>query len=233
MPNPVSNPVRFLCLLAAGLAAGCGPKSAKISDPTGIAPYVEQAKSAPLPAPTSEGSLWVNDARRSDLFRDFKARDVNDIVTVRVVETVQALASADTSSSKDTSMTAGFDALFGAEKKINELPSLVSGKSSGSFAGKGSTARTTTLQANMTARVVDVLPNGNLVIEGKREIRVNHENQILYITGVVRPVDVSRQNIVLSSAVAQMVVRVQGRGVVSQPLKPGWLYRILNGVLPF
>ena len=128
---------------------------------------------------------------------------------------------------------AGFDALFGAEKKIKELPSLVSGKADSSYEGKGSTSRTTTLQTNMTARVIDVLPNGNLVVEGMREVRVNNENQVLYITGVVRPVDISRNNVVLSSSVAQMAVRVQGRGVVSQPLRPGWLYRILMGVMPF
>jgi flagellar L-ring protein precursor FlgH len=149
------------------------------------------------------------------------------------VESVQALASADASSSRATEASAGFDALFGAEKKVNELPNLVAGKSNSSFDAKGSTSRSTTLQAYMTARVIDVLPNGNLVVEGKREVRVNNENQILYITGVIRPVDISRTNVIMSSSVAQMAVRVQGKGMVSQPLKPGWLYRILSGVMPF
>ena len=85
----------------------------------------------------------------------------------------------------------------------------------------------------MTARVVDVLPNGNLVIEGVREIRLNNENQILYLTGVVRPEDIARNNVVLSSAVAQMTVRLQGRGTVSQHVNPGWLYKILNNIMPF
>ncbi len=223
----------FAILLFAGCFTACVPKSARVADPTGVGAYVNAAKSQPAPTPAAEGSLWVNNGRRSDLFRDFKARDVNDMVTIRVVESVQALASADASSSRATASTASFDGLFGAEKKIKELPNLVSGKADGKFDGKGSTSRTTTLQAYMTARVVDVLPNGNLVVEGMREVRVNSENQILYITGVVRPTDISRQNVVLSSAVGQMAVRVQGRGVVSQPLKPGWLYRILTGVMPF
>ncbi len=225
----------LLCslLMCGGLIAGCGPKAARIGDPTNVGGYVEDAKKQQPPAPSAEGSIWVSNARRSDLFGDFKAREVNDVVTIRVVVSVQALASADSKSDKNTEATAGFDKLFGLEKKIKELPTLVSGKSNGTFKGEGSTSRTTTLQAAMTARVIDVLPNGNLVVEGMREVRVNHENQILYITGVVRPVDIGRNNVVLSSAVAQMAVRVQGRGVVSQPLKPGWLYRILSGFMPF
>jgi flagellar L-ring protein precursor FlgH len=85
----------------------------------------------------------------------------------------------------------------------------------------------------VSARVVDVLPNGYLVVEGAREVRLNNENQTITITGVVRPVDISQNNEVLSSAIAQMSVKVQGKGLVSQPLNPGWLFKILNGILPF
>ena len=216
-----------------GLFVGCGPKVARISDPTSLSPYIADAKKQVAPTSTAEGSLWVNNARRSDLFADFKAREINDVVTITVNESVQALASADSTSNKATDASANFTNLFGLENKIKELPNALSTKSASDFKGQGSTSRTTTLQASMTARVIDVLPNGNLVVEGAREIRVNHENQTLYITGVVRPVDISRNNVVPSSAVAQMAVRVQGRGVVSQPLKPGWLSKILTGVLPF
>jgi flagellar L-ring protein precursor FlgH len=123
--------------------------------------------------------------------------------------------------------------LFGAEKKIKELSSGVNGKSTTTFKGTGSTTRATTLTTTMTARVKAVLPNGYLVIEGVRELLLNNENQTIYLTGVVRPTDINSQNVVSSAAIAQMEIRVQGRGVVSQPLKPGLLYRILNGVFPF
>ena len=66
-----------------------------------------------------------------------------------------------------------------------------------------------------------------------REVRVNNENQIVYLTGIVRPEDLSRDNVVASSSVAQMAVRVHGNGAVSQPLKPGWLFKIVSGILPF
>jgi flagellar L-ring protein FlgH len=220
-------------ILIALVSAGCGPTSAKVNDPTDLRSYIESANQANANAQTSEGSLWTSNGYRSNMFRDMKARNINDVVTIRVSESTQALAAADAKNSKSTSASAGFDNLFGLEKAINELPTMVSGKSDSNFEGKGSTSRETTLQTSLTARVINVLPNGYLVVEGMREIRVNNENQSVYLTGVVRPEDINPNNMVLSSAVAQMSVRVQGKGVASQTIKPGWLYKILNGVMPF
>jgi flagellar L-ring protein precursor FlgH len=222
-----------LAVLPVLILCGCSSKNARIADPTGLEVFAGQAKAVAQPSPAAEGSLWAGTATRSDLFRDFKARYVNDVVTIRVVETTQADLSADAKNSKATQATSGFDNLFGLEKKFKELPTMVSGKGNNSFEGKGSTTRATTLQTTLTARVTDVLPNGYLVVEGMREVRVNNENQTVYLTGVVRPEDISRGNVVPSSAVAQMAVRVHGRGPVSRPLRPGWLYQIMSGILPF
>jgi len=224
----------FLLIMSVVLACtGCGPTSAKAKDPTDIGAYVESAKKLEAETQRNEGSLWTGNSYRSNLFRDSKARYINDIVTIRVVETTQAVASAEAKNSKETSASSGFDNLFGLEKAIKELPTTVSGKGSSSFEGTGSTSRSTTLETNLAARVIEVLPNGYLVVEGKREVHVNNENQSVYLTGVVRPEDISANNVVASSAIAQMSVRLQGKGVVSQPIKPGWLYKILNGIMPF
>jgi len=219
--------------LALVFASGCGPKTVQTSSISSLEAYVAEAKAGGPPTAVNEGSLWVTQGRRTELFRDPKARDVNDVVTVRVLESTQASAAADSKNSKSSSVSAGYDALFGAEKKFKELPNLVSGKAANTFEGSGTTTRNTTLSTNMTARVIDVLPNGNMVIEGVREIRLNNENQSLYLTGVIRPEDVNRGNVVLSSAVAQMTVRLQGRGIVSQHVNPGWLYKILTNFMPF
>jgi flagellar L-ring protein precursor FlgH len=221
----------FIAFISANLSVA-GDKS-KDNDPTAVKAYVESAKSRQREANAGNGSLWNSAGYRSNLIRDFKARYVDDILTIRVVESTQAVVSADASNERDTKLTAGFDNLFGAEKHITELPNMIGGTAGASFAGKGATSRAATLETTLTARVVDVLPNGNIVVEGRREVRVNNENQIVYLTGVVRPEDVSAGNIVLSSAIAQMSVKVQGKGTVSQPLKPGWLYRLLTGILPF
>ncbi len=219
-------------ILVSACSAGCISTKAQVKDPTELRSYVESAHKTRAESKTAEGSLWVN-GPNSDLFRDPKARFVDDMVTIVVSESTQALASADAKNSRDTALTAGMDSLFGLERKIKELPNLANGKASSSFEGKGSTTRATTLETTLTGRVIDVLPNGYLVVEGMREIRVNNENQSVYLTGVVRPEDVSSGNTVLSSSIAQMSVRVQGRGVVSQSTNPGWLYKILTGILPF
>jgi flagellar L-ring protein FlgH len=231
----MKNPIQILFSIAcvALISTGCAAKEAKVNDPTGLKEYVETAKRSGNEMESSAGSLWTSNGYRTYLFRDMKARFVNDALTIRVSETTQAAASADNINSRAASTTAGIDGFMGLEKKIKELPNMVSGKSTSSFTGKGSTSRATTLETTLTARVTDVLPNGYLVVEGKREIRVNNENQIVCFTGVVRPEDINANNIVLSSAVAQMSVRVQGKGAVSQPIKAGWLYKILMGILPF
>jgi len=230
-PDKVFYAILFFMLFSA--TAGIAGSNAKTNDPTDLKGYLENAKKRQNETKAGEGSLWRGSNNHTDLFRDFKARYVDDAVTIKVSESTQALASADANGARNAQITSGLDKLFGLEKHITELPTIVSGKGSSSFEGKGSTTRATTLETTLTARVIDVLPNGYLVVQGMREIRVNNENQSVYLTGVVRPEDISPGNVVLSSAVAQMSVRVQGKGTVSQPLKPGWLYRILSGILPF
>ena len=220
-------------IMLAGLIPGCGPKKVQVTAASSLGDYVAEAIAQAAPPPSSEGSLWVAQGANSNLFRDFKARQVNDVVTILVSETTSANAAADAANSKDSSAKIGMNSFFGLEKKIKELPNLVDGKSNTTFQGNGSTTRATNLTTSMTARVKAVLPNGYLVIEGVREVRVNNENQTIYLTGVVRPEDISARNIVPSTAIAQMEVRVQGRGVVSQPLRPGLLYRFLSGIFPF
>jgi flagellar L-ring protein FlgH len=221
-------------LIAVCLAlAGCGPKNVQPTAADRLNAYVADANAQAAQAKSSNGSLWVDRGSGSSLFRDFKARQVNDLVTIVVSESMSASSAADASSSKDTKMQYGFNNLFGAEKKINELGNVVNGSGSSTFKGSGSTNRATTLNTTVSARVTSVLPNGYLLVEGVRQIQLNNENQTVYITGIVRPEDVTAHNIVASGAVAQMEVRVQGKGVVSQPINPGWLFRILNGILPF
>ena len=225
--------ILFAITVIAVFSTGCFTAKAPVNDPTDLRSYVESAHRTNAGADAGVGSLWSGNGYYSDPFRDPKAHYVNDMVTILVLETTQAVASANAKNSRNTSASAGFNTFFGAEKHIAELPNFISGRSNSNFEGKGSTSRATVLETALTARVIDVLPNGYLVLEGMREIRVNDENQSVYLTGVVRPEDISPDNSVLSSSIAQMSVRVQGRGVVSQPIKPGWLYRILTGILPF
>jgi flagellar L-ring protein precursor FlgH len=232
---------RRLCTLAIQLGllpllgsvhGGCGPKAARVTAAGSLDKYVAAAKAQPE-SQRSDGSLWVSHGRRSDLFRDFKARDLNDVVTIRVSEATRAVTSADAANSRKSSANLGIPNLFGVENKVKELPNAVNAKSDSQYEGQGSTSRNTSITTTITARVTDVLANGYLVVEGVKEVRLNNENQTVYLRGVVRPEDITPGNIVSSADVGQMELRVEGRGLVSQPLNPGWLYKILMGISPF
>jgi flagellar L-ring protein precursor FlgH len=234
MLSAIRTPV--LCLNLAVLLAlsaiGCGPKTARVTAADHIEQYIRQAKAEPAPQST-DGSLWTDHGRRANLFRDFKARDVNDVVTIRVSESTRAASSADASNARKSNATTGVNHLFGLEKGIKELPNMVGATGDSKYEGQGSTSRNTSITTTLSARVTDVLANGYLVVEGVKEVRLNNENQVVYLRGVVRPEDISPTNIVSSANVGQMELRVQGQGVVSQPLNPGWLYKILMGISPF
>jgi flagellar L-ring protein precursor FlgH len=164
---------------------------------------------------------------------DPRARNINDLVTIHVVENIVAVGSADSSLSKDSSGSASVTGLFGLESKFPSWldPTNLAGTSSTTdFTGGGQTTRTGELTTLVTARVIEVLPNGDLVLEGAREIDINGDRQIVVLTGVVRQTDVDRNNVVLSTQIGQFRVRYFGRGLIRDNLTPGWLIRVLNKI---
>jgi len=195
--------------------------------------YVRAAKSRPADPGFNPGSLWVEGGTEGRAFSDFKARQVDDVVIIQITENTNALSSGDTSTSKKGTVKSGLPKFFGLERRVGELPSLLSGESENTFRGNGTAKRSQSLSTTVAARVTDVLPNGNLVVQAVREIRVDNENQTLIIQGVVRPRDVSPQNVVSSRAVSDMQIRLNGKGLITEQLKPGFLHRLLMKVLPF
>ena len=188
--------------------------------------YLESARRTP-PAPANGPSIdWV-----SNLGLDRRARAVNDLVTIRVVESIEGTGAADSALDKNSKAAAGVSQMFGAEKALPSAidPTNLVGAASGTqFKGSGATSRSGTLSATITARVLEVLPNGDLVLEGAREIEINGDRQMVVLTGVARPRDVSDQNVVLSPSIGQLRIRYFGRGLMKDNLKPGWLVRVLN-----
>ncbi len=219
-------------VMALGLSA-CGPASRQSGVSRGLDDYARQARSINMPDGNGSGSVWTDRAGYSDAFRDVKARHAGDIVTVQVLESTSAVSGATTDSTKTSTIANSATSLFGLEKKISELPSLINTDSSAEFAGDASTSRKSNVSTTLTARVTEVFPNRNLLIEGNREILLNGERQIVTLRGVVRPSDISPSNTVLSARIAEMELSVTGRGLVSEAQKPGVLYRILSGFWPF
>jgi flagellar L-ring protein precursor FlgH len=189
--------------------------------------YLEQARVLPQTT-TAPESQWM-----TGLFGDLRARRVNDLVTVRVLESVAASGAADSNLDKNSKASLGVPNLFGLESKYPgaiDPSSMVSASANTSFKGGGATSRSGDLTAVITARVAEVLPNGDLALEGVREIDINGDRQIIVLTGVVRAADVGPGNVVPSTAIGQMRIRYFGRGLIKYNLHPGWLVRVLNKI---
>jgi flagellar L-ring protein FlgH len=183
-----------------------------------------------------DGSLWVENGPLSQMFINAKARAIGDIITIKIVENAKASGKASTKTGHTSSLTAGMDNFFNLEERYPGTSpffnpfSGVKGGFDSSFNGSGSTERSNALSAFMTARITNILPNGNLEIEGNREVRVNHENQIITL---VRPRDISADNVVQSTYLADARITYSGTGVINDDQRPGWLTRILGKVWPF
>ncbi|HEY8417931.1 MAG TPA: flagellar basal body L-ring protein FlgH [Limnochordales bacterium] len=170
--------------------------------------------------PAAAHSLWIDG---SSLYADNKARRVGDLVTIIIVERAQATQSTSTETGKNSSVDFG-PILWGG---VPLIPGF-GGQAGDSFRGGGSTTRGGSLNARMTAMVMEVLPNGNLVIEGRQTIVVNDEEQIIVVTGVVRPQDIQPDNTVLSTFVANATITYHGTGSIGAKQEPGLLTRLLN-----
>lgn len=194
-------------------------------------PQTEIAQSRPIPS----GSLW--NVRSESLFQDIKAHRVGDIVTIMVSEQSKASKEAATSTSRVREMNgeANFMGLSTPSKTILQPVNKTGYGLSfdNTFTGKGSTKKADSMTAYMTATVTDILPNGNLVIRGSRWTKVNDELQQIVLEGVVRPMDITRDNTVLSQNIAEAKIFFVGKGPVSRQQKPGVLGQLLDMVLPF
>ncbi|UCH81542.1 MAG: flagellar basal body L-ring protein FlgH [Nitrospiraceae bacterium] len=190
-------------------------------------------------------SLWHDS---TNLFEDRKARRLNDLVTINIIESLSGSGTADTSTSRDSSGDYQVSNLFGMQSDfgIQNLPVIrnafgssdsfdpsVQGSARSDFKGKGDTTREGELIATITAKVMEVLPNGNLMLEARKELTINEERQILVLKGMVRPDDISMNNVVMSNKIADAEVFYVGDGVIQDKQKPGWLVRGLDKVWPF
>ncbi|MFN7650784.1 MAG: flagellar basal body L-ring protein FlgH [Acidobacteriota bacterium] len=182
---------------------------------------------------TTPGSLFRSGSRYSELGRDFRAQNVDDLVTIQVVDRASAVARGVTNSNRTSSVKQGVTAALGTVAVAGPLANLAGSNGAWQLQGQGETSRTTVLNTSLTARVRAVLPNGNLFVHGVKEVVVNSERQIVELRGVVRPDDLTNTNSISSDRVGMLEVRVNGKGVVGDAVRrPFFLYRLLLGLLP-
>ena len=210
-------------------------KKTRPPEPSALERYVAEATAAARANnDATAGSLWSSAALFADLARDLRASRINDTVTVLVAENASAVSSGNVQTARTSSAKASVTALGGVTKATGALANLLGTSGDQELKGSGTIGRQTVISTTLGTRVVHVLPNGYLVVEGVKEIRVSSEQQVITVRGVVRPADLGPNNVVQSDLIAQLEVSVNGKGVVGDAIKrPFFLYRLLMGLLPF
>ncbi|MEY9186098.1 flagellar L-ring protein precursor FlgH [Bradyrhizobium sp. USDA 326] len=240
--------ISALLLATCTLASGCSsidrlsqigeqPKLSAIDNPTTQPGYkpVQMPMPKPEVASYNPNSLWRNGSRA--FFKDQRARQVGDLLTVTVNITDKANIENDTSRSRTNKEDSGITNFIGAQT-ITQANKILPGRiltadSTSTSEGKGSVDRKEALQTNVAAVVTQVLPNGNLVVEGKQEIRVNFEIRELIVAGIVRPEDIQSDNTIDSTKIAQARIAYGGRGQITDVQQPRYGQQVMDVLLPF
>lgn len=220
---------------------GKAPEMQPITNPT------ERANYQPVSWPAAKGepgigkpvnSLWQSGSRT--FFRDQRARNVGDILRVKVNIADSAKLDNKTEAKRTSGETLGTPNLFGLERKLyHALPgtadpaSLLSVTGNSNNTGEGKVERKEAVNTEMAAMVTQVLPNGNLVIEGQQQVRVNYESRMLYVQGVIRPEDISSNNVIESNKIAEARIAYGGEGILSDRQQPRLGSQIVDILSPF
>ena len=225
----------FLCIALCALPAAAKQKKAKPPAETPLDRYVHEATTRPSDARlASPGSLWSPSSRLADGARDLRASQVDDIVTIVVSEQSNATATGATKTARTSKANSSVTALAGVTRAAGPWANLAGVSGQTSLDGQGTTSRQTNMTTTLTARVIAVLPNGNLVLAGAKDVQINSERQEVMVRGVIRPIDLGADNQVGSDRLAQLEVKINGKGVVNDAVRrPFILYRLLMGILPF
>ena len=219
---------------------GGEPPLTAIENPTRQPNY--RPVTMPMPAPSqaslNANSLWRTGARA--FFKDQRASDIGDILTV----VIQVNDSASIENSTDRSRTAAEDAalsnLLGLESRLDQVfpeafraDRLIDGDSKGSHKGEGTITREEVIELSVAAVVSQILPNGNLVIHGRQEVRVNFEVRELQIAGIIRPEDISSTNSISSEKIAEARISYGGRGQITDMQQPRYGQQFFDIIFPF
>jgi len=183
------------------------------------------------PPQVVDGSLWQPDGSRHGLVADTTAHRKGDVLTVLIVEEVDASRDRSTKTERTQSVDASVDKFVYSDllKRNGELPSIKAG-SARSFEGGGTIKETGSVRATLSAQVTETLPNGNLVVLGQKKVLIAGDQQVITLTGIVRPEDVQANNTVLSSQIAEARINVSGSGPLSDAQRRTLVGRIFDWI---
>lgn len=239
-----------LALLGLGACAGTMDRVKSIGSPPPLTPLegakagVPQATQVNLPMPTVEAyttqpnSLWKTGSRA--FFKDQRATRIGDILTVSINITDSAKVDNATTRTRTANEGASANALLGYEKSLGKIlpeaidpENLIEADSSSNNSGKGSVDRKEAINTTVAAIITQILPNGNLVIQGRQEVRINFEVREIMISGVVRPEDISNQNTIQHTQVAEARISYGGRGQLTDVQQARYGQQLFDVVSPF
>ncbi len=219
---------------------GKTPQTSAIVNPTAAVGY--QPVSLPMPTPKNvtpqQNSLWVAD--RTTFFKDQRANDVGDIITVVIDIDDSAALENESERSRSSNEEAGLPSLLGYEQALDRIlpqaidnANLIDFDSTSASNGKGSTEREETVEVQLAALITQILPNGNMVIRGSQEVVVNFEKRILQVDGVIRPEDISVANTISYEQIAEARIAYGGEGHITDMQQPRYGQQLYDIVFPF
>lgn len=192
------------------------PKPEKTTPPeASLSAYIQRVRAENAAETREPGSIWVPNGQLVRLGTDVKAYRVHDVVQIVVAENLAASTDGQVKNSRASSANSSLTSLFGALKSSNALQNLVGMNASSGLAAQGQSTTDSSLVTTFGAEVVDVLPNGMLVVQATRQLTFSQQTQLIKLRGLVRPEDVSAQNQVLSTAMTDLELEVTGKGIIN------------------
>jgi flagellar L-ring protein precursor FlgH len=235
-------PVLSIAAALAGAAPASGvvkkthsPDAAKSTPPeAALRAYVERVHAQQAAQVLTAGSIWSAEGRLVRLGTDAKAFRLHDVVSIVVLESLAASTDGAVKNSRASNANSAITSLFGALKTSNALQNLLGATASSGLTAQGQSTTNSSLATTFGGEVVDVLPNGMLVVQATRQLTFSEQTQLIKLRGLVRPEDVSSQNQILSTAMTDLELEVTGKGIVNDSTyRQNPLVRLLERLLVF
>ena len=205
-----------------------GPAASSLDD------YLNRVRSMGAEQPATTGSLWVSSGPLSNASADYKARFAGDLITVQLVDTFSAATTGENHTSRQFATQSAITGLLGKIGPNNAMQNLLAANSNTGLDGKGASTMSSNLQLNLAGRVVEVMPNGVLVVEASRDFTVGNDRQTVVLRGLVRPGDITANNSIVSSAITSLELEIKGKGAVADAsARPNILVRTVLKLLTF
>ncbi|MGH9740953.1 MAG: flagellar basal body L-ring protein FlgH [Candidatus Acidiferrum sp.] len=196
--------------------------------------YLKRARVMNQPAPETPGSLWVPSGALASLAMDYRAIHLGDLIVIHLTDNFTAATAGENSQTRAFSAQSGITGLVGNIGTRNRLQNLFGGSSQSSLDGKGSSTLSSNVSLNLAAQVLEVLPNGVLVVQAARDITVGNDRQTVILRGLVRPGDLAADNSIASTSVGNLEVEIKGKGAVADATRqPNFIVRWLLKILTF